>query len=151
MSLISPTNGICIIPEGRVTKSCKVEGYPMEVTNIPLLQEILDYSKRNLLTVFYLTSSNGVSYADDIVKAPDMSVYRYDNLRRIKYSTIIAEEMSRKCIQFQTPKLYFMRRSVYDNLDLACDILKAKGVQVIQPIQGCSIEKAKSILKRGML
>jgi hypothetical protein len=145
------SNGLCIIPEGRVIKSSLPEGYPWQVTNIILLDEILDYSRKNNLSVLYMTSSNGLSYADDVVKAPDMPLYKHTREWHIRYNVIIAEEMSRKCIQFQTSRLIFMRRYVYDSLDISCDILKAKGVEVIQPILGCDTTKARIILERSFL
>lgn len=123
----------------------------MEVTSIILLDDILRFAKSGNLDVFYLTGSNGVSFSDDIVKAPDIPTYRYDAGRALKYNTIIAEEMSRKCIQFQTPKVYFMRRTFHDKLDMSVKLMKSRGVQVIQPILGYSIAQAKSILERGML
>lgn len=137
------SEGICVIPEGRTNKSCKEVGYPYEVTDIKLLPEILEYSRRNRLNVFYLSTKEGISYADDIISKPSYSVSKLSDTDWKKWSSIIAEEIARKCIQCQTYKVYIMCRAKYNNLDLVLKLLSSRGVEVVMPILGCTLESAK--------
>jgi hypothetical protein len=131
------SKGICIIPEGRITKDSKEQGYPYEVSHIYFLEDILLYSKRHQLDVFYLSTQYGISYADDVIKQSSLNISKMTKDAWTKWSGIISEEIIRQCIKRQTSTVYIMCKVKY-NYDMIIKNLEARGLEVKTPILGCS-------------
>lgn len=145
-SLCKAFSGVCIIPLGRATKNSKSYGYPYEVSNIYFLEDILDYAKRQNLAVLYLSVSNGIVCADDLIQRDSISISSFDNDRFKKWSAVISEEISRVCLLFMTPKVYLMCRS-YNSYYLISDILSRRGIRVYTPIAGVKGDIVKDKLR----
>lgn len=124
--------GLSIIPEGRVNKECQSLGALYEVSHIINLERYLKYSSEMNLGILYLSTKRGIIYQDDIVEASPMPLYKYPYPKRILWTSIVVEQITRSCMWYTTRDVYLMinKMGCYQML---VEGLRKRGINVYLP------------------
>lgn len=132
--------GICVVP---IVRKSLATGLVQDIIQIDYFDSLIGYANRHGLVTVYLSKAQGIVYYDSYIK--------YELERPIDldlWQSVVAEQVSRLCVQHMTPKVHLMCTGIRDFSGMIPK-LKARGVQVETPILGyrvVAIPKALMIL-----
>jgi hypothetical protein len=95
--------------------------------------------------VLYLSQSNGIIYADDVIEQTKKSVSTYTKEEFSKWSAVVSEEIVRQCLRYSTANVCLMCRYA-NSYRSVIQMLKLRGVNITTPIMGVSEKMVEKIL-----